>query len=195
MKNNVEMSIMNKPYNKCFSCPAFRTECDGPRTSSMELMRWKEYMRDLCRIFGITTFKVAEITGLSSRTVENALSAKDDTDPRRETVRLIENAIIGSSGKHPCYTDYIEHHDDYKRELENAVAQLARLQRVQDTIHTSYKSEMDAIRDSYRTERQSMREAHQRELDACRADMELLLAVYKQENEKKDKIIAKLMGI
>jgi len=195
-------TIALKPYNKCFLCPAFRVLCDGPRTGSMELMRWKEFLRDTCYIFHITIAYISEDTGLSKRTVENTLSENNDTQPLRETARLIENSILGTPGKYPCYKDYSETHESYKKDLDAALSRLAdmqiqmqELQRNQDKIHEAYQEEMDAIRESYQNEREKLRAAHMRELEMCRCDMEILLAVYKQENEKKDKVISKLLDM
>lgn len=168
----------------------------------MELMRWKEFMRDICYIFHISIADIAEGTRLSKRTVENTLSATNDIQPLRETVRLIENFVLGIPGEHYCYKELSESHDVYKRDLDSAVSRLAELQMFMqehqhdiDQVHESYKEELRAVRETYTAERESLRAAHKRELDACRCDLEELLEVYKDENKKKDKIIAKVMGI
>lgn len=144
----------DKPYNKCLSCPHRQTKCDGPRTSAMPLLRWCEFMRDMKELNGLTNLDIAERSGVSVKTIERLMALRADNDIMRETARLIEDAIIGSSNQYPCYLAFEEnatadsqHFNDAARELERALADNQDYRVALDGIHTSYKAEMQLIRD------------------------------------------------
>lgn len=143
----------NKPYNRCITCPHRKVRCDGPRTAGLTLDRWCEYMRDLKEVNGMTNAQIAEISGISVKTIEKLMAGNPDSDIRRETARLIENAIIGSTSKYPCYLAFEEENrpdeqklNDALRELERALADNRDYRVALDRIHDSYKAEMELIR-------------------------------------------------
>ena len=144
----------DKPYNRCLACPHRRVRCDGPRTAGLSLERWWEYMRDLKEINDLSNVYVADHSGLSVKTIEKVLGPNPpDQDIMRDTARRIENAIIGSTSKYPCYLAFEEENkpDDQKLnntliELERAVADNKDYRKVLDNIHASYQAEMDLIR-------------------------------------------------
>lgn len=148
MRNN----FAGKPYNRCLSCRYRKVSCDGPRTSGLELMRWKEYMRDMKEVNGVTNAYISEKSGLSEKTIERALSMSNMQDIMRDTARLIENAIIGSTSQYPCHLAFEEEHrpnnnmNDAMRELERALADNKEYKDALDNIHTSYKAELDLVR-------------------------------------------------
>lgn len=150
MKKSTDFTV--KPYNRCLSCHHRKVSCDGPRTAGLELMRWKEYMRDMKEVNGITNAYIAEVSMLSEKTIERALSMSNTQDIMRDTARLIENAIIGSTSKYPCYLAFEEEHrpdermNDAMRELERVLDDNKDYKSALDNIHTSYKAEMDVIR-------------------------------------------------
>lgn len=143
----------NKPYNRCISCPHRKVRCDGPRTAGLTLDRWCEYMRDLKEVNGLTNQGIADESGVSVKTIERLMSGKIDQDIMRDTARRIENVIIGSTSKYPCYLAFEEEHmpsgkklDDATRELERALADNKDYREALDKIHDSYKAEMELIR-------------------------------------------------
>ena len=151
MKKNKDFA--NKPYNRCLSCPHRKVRCDGPRTACLPLDRWCEYMRDLKEINGLTNQDIADASGISVKTIERLMAQDSSQDIRRETARLIENAIIGSSSQYPCYLAFEEENrpdeqrmNDAMRELERALDDNRDYRAALDNIHDSYKAEMETIR-------------------------------------------------
>ena len=148
-----QSNFSEKPYNRCLSCHHRKVRCDGPRTSGLELERWCEYMRDMKEVNGLTNAYIAEVSGVSMKTVERLMALNADQDIMRDTARRIENAIIGSTSTYPCYLAFEEENrpDDQKvadamRELERALADNEDYRSALDNIHSSYKAEMETIR-------------------------------------------------
>ena len=151
MKKRSEFT--EKPYNRCLSCPHRKVRCDGPRTSGLTLDRWCEYMRDMKEMNGLTNAKISEISGISVKTIEKIMAGNLNSDIMRETARLIENAIIGSTSTYPCYLAFEEEHqpdeqkmNDALRELERALNDNKDYRDALDNIHASYNAEMETIR-------------------------------------------------
>lgn len=142
-----------KPYNRCLSCPHRKVRCDGPRTAGLELARWCEYMRDMKEVNGLTNAEIASQADVSIKTVEWVMSLKCDHDIQRDTARRIENVIIGSTSKYPCYLAFEEENlpdaqkmNDAMRELERVLDDNKDYRAALDNIHTSYNAEMETIR-------------------------------------------------
>lgn len=144
-----------KPYNRCLSCHHRKEhQCDGPRTSGLLLERWWEYMRDLKEINDLSNAYIAEEAELSVKTIEKVLGPNPPAqDIMRDTARRIENAIIGSTSKYPCFLAFEEENRPDEQRLNNAMIELERVMadnkdyRVAlDNIHASYQTEMDLIR-------------------------------------------------
>jgi len=143
-----------KPYNRCLSCPHRKVRCDGPRTAGLPLDRWCEYMRDLKELNKLTNQDIADASGVSVKTIERIMALNSDQDIMRETARRIENAIIGSTSKYPCYLAFEQENlpdekklNDALRELERALADNQDYRAALDRIHDSYKAEMELIRE------------------------------------------------
>ena len=185
MKKKTEFAA--KPYNRCLSCPHRKVRCDGPRTAGLELSRWCEYMRDMKEVNGLTNAYIAEVSGVSVKTVERIMALNSDQDIYRDTARRIENAIIGSTSKYPCYLAFEEEHrpdekmTDAMRELERALADNQDYRAALDNIHTSYKAEMETIR----AEAQKKVDFLLEQVAQLRADNNNLWA----ENNRKSKVI------
>ena len=156
-----------KPYNRCLSCRHLKNRCDGPRTSAMKFKRWCEFMRDMKELHGLTIDQIARASDVSDKTIARLMKvatmtaedfAKADIpDLLRDTARRIENAIIGSSNKYPCYLDSEEETtqselrlNEALRDLERAVTDNQDYRSALEGIHTSYNAEMQAIRDDAR---------------------------------------------
>lgn len=181
--------IAEKPYNRCLNCD-HRAEkrCDGPRTSAMPLQRWCEYMRLMKEANNLTNSDIAEKSGVSVKTIERIMSLNMEHDIMRDTARLIEDAIIGSSNQYPCYLAFEQNvpveSDKVNKamlDLERALADNKDYREIIDNIHSSYKAEMQLIRD----EAQAKIEFLRGQLDRMQRENDYLWA----ENNRKSKVV------
>lgn len=158
----------SKPYNRCLSCPHRKVRCDGPRTAGLELARWCEYMRDMKEVNGLTNAYIAEESGISVKTIEKVMALNASQDIMRETARRIENAIIGSTSKYPCYLAFEEENkpDGHK-------------------IHALYMEEVQMIR----KEAKELVEQYQVQIERLRQEVDYL----RLENDRKARIIDKFL--
>lgn len=186
MKKKTDYS--NKPYNRCISCPHRKVRCDGPRTSGLTLDRWCEYMRDLKEVNGLTNAGIAEESGVSIKTIERIMALNSDQDIMRETARRIENVIIGSTSKYPCYLAFEEESRPDDQKLNDAMRDLERA--LDD--NRDYRAALDNIHDSYRAEMETIRAEAQKKIDflleqiaRLRADNDNLWA----ENNRKSRVV------
>ena len=95
-----------KPYNRCLSCPRFRTMCGGIPTRGMDLKEWSEYIRDVMDHFNLTADFVAEQSEVSRRKVESIHAINVKEDIMRATARRIEQVVLGSVTRYICDMDY-----------------------------------------------------------------------------------------
>lgn len=178
----------DKPYNRCLTCPHRKVRCDGPRTAGLTLDRWCEYMRDMKEANGLTNAYIEEKSGVSIKTIERLMAQNSEQDIMRETARRIENAIIGSTSKYPCYLAFEEENtpdaqrlNDALRELERALDDNKDYRTALDNIHASYNAEMQMIRD----DAQKKIDYLMSEIQRLRADAEH----WRFENDRKGKLI------
>ena len=170
-----------KPYNRCLSCPNIGVRCDGARASAMTLPRWCEFMRDMKEVKGITNAYIAEVSGVSIKTIERLMAQNCDQDIMRETARRIEDAIIGSSNTYPCilaFEESMPKETEAKRDLEHALDDNKKYRTLLENIHSSYDAEMKIIR-----------EEANKKIDHLLSEIEFL----KVENERKARIIDKFL--
>lgn len=202
MKKKTDLTA--KPYNRCLSCHHRQVSCDGPRTSAMELERWCEFMRDMKELNGMTNADVAEKSGVSIKRVEQLMALNAKSDIMRETARLIENAIIGSSNQYPCYlafeetlpADNTQALADAMKDLERALNDNKDYREALDNIHASYKAELQAIRDDAEKEKQAIRDDAQKRIDILTKDLEKareMADAWRYENDRKGKLIDKYL--
>ena len=140
----IKTDISSKPYNKCLKCCHRHVSCNGPRTSSMPLHDWCEYMRDMKEANGLTNAEISESTGISVKTIEKLLALSYEQDIMRETARKIEEAIIGSASQATCYfameeartkeADMLNEIDRLRKELEYFKQENDRKARVIDKL-------------------------------------------------------------
>lgn len=184
----------DKPYNKCIPCQhRIEKRCDGPRTSAMPLARWCEFMRDMKEANGLTNQIVAERSGVSIKTIERIMAQNCEQDIRRETARLIEDAIIGSSNQYPCYLAFEESVPNESEQLKDALRELERLtgdneeyRKIQADIHTSYNKELQDVRDEAQRKIDFLRQ----QIDRLTKDNDRLW----EENTRKSAIIDRFVG-
>ena len=105
-------------------------------------------MRDVKEIAGLTYEDIAAASDgmLSTGTVQNVLAPKAKGDVTRETARLIENAIFGSSNTHPCPIDILGEIPDEKKKIMDTEIEMAKLRENINLIHNSYKEELEIVR-------------------------------------------------
>jgi len=188
-------AIADKPYNRCLSCHHRQVRCDGPRSSAMPLARWCEFMRDMKELNGLTNADIAEKSGVSIKTIERLMALNSDQDIMRETARLIEDAIIGSSNQYPCYLAFEETVPEDKQKLNDALRDLERAlddnedyRQALDNIHASYNAEMQLIRDAAQKQVESLLEEvrlARTECERWRSESEH----WRYENDRKGKMI------
>lgn len=181
-----------KPYNRCLSCPHRKVRCDGPRTAGLTLDRWCEYMRDMKDANGLTNAYIAEESGVSIKTIERLMAQNADQDIMRETARRIENAIIGSTSKYPCYLAFEEENrpseqkfSDIMRDLERAMADNQDYRVALDNIHNAYATEMQTIRSEAKTREENLLT----QVERLRQEIDYL----RLENDRKARIIDKFL--
>ena len=181
-------TIGDKPYNRCLSCHHREVRCDGPRTSAMPLDRWCEFMRDMKELNGMTNAEIAERSGVSIKRIERLMALNCEQDIMRETARLIEDAIIGSSNQYPCYLAFEETVPEDKQKLTDALRELERAlddnkdyRQALDNIHTSYNAEMQLIRDEAQKKVDFLLAENQRLRSECEA--------WRHENDRKGRMI------
>lgn len=174
-----------KPYNRCLNCHYRGVKCDGPRTSAMTLERWCEFMSDMKEANGLTNAEIAEKAKVSEKRVEELMAMKCDHDIRRETARLIEDAIIGSSNNYPCILAYEDEHPQDDQRLTEALREFEKaLENNRD-----YKGILDNIHIAHHTEMQAIREEHREHIERLRDHIDRLVA----ENALKSDIINKFV--
>lgn len=189
MRKNLNIDIESATYSKCFSCKHLRSpQCNGPRTSSMELDEWCKYMRQLRDLFGLTNEYIAETADTSIKTINKIMAQKCDKDIYRDTARRIENAILGSCTNSPCYMESDENTQklsDAMLELERTINDNQDYRKALDDIHAFYKHEILNVRNDGQRKIDFLLQ----EINDLRQEKEYL----RLENDRKAKIIDKYL--
>jgi len=145
-------------------------------------------MRDLKELNHMTNQEIAEASGVSVKTIERLMAQNSSQDIMRDTAMRIENAIIGSSSKYPCYLAFEEENGPDEQRLNDAMRDLERA--LDD--NKDYREALDKIHDSYKAEMELIRAEAQKKIDylldltaKLRADNENLWA----ENNRKSRVV------
>ena len=181
-----------KSYNRCLTCPNRNVRCNGPRTSDLPLDRWCELMRDLKEVNGLTNVDIAEKSGVSIKTIERLMAMNHEHDIMRETARAIEEAIMGSERRYPCYQAFTEENApseqklaDALRDLERALADNKDYRAKIDNIHASHQAEIEKVQAEAQQKIDFLKDL----VEKLRADNDHLWA----ENLRKSKIVDKFL--
>lgn len=143
----------DKPFNKCFQCHSFRNGCSGPNPLVMSVERLCEFLQ-MARIFRHLSYQeTADGTGLSLATVKRILTGKV-SDPSFFAMAALTKFLVGDpTGKHPCAIPNIVSSPESEARLTEALLDLDRAladnteyRAALDSIHVSYKVEIDAVR-------------------------------------------------
>ena len=139
-----------KTYNRCLYCEARGPLCYGPRTSDMELERWREFMRDMKSVEELTYAQISQRTHdlgvpLPAKTIEKKLSpGGDGQDIMRETARAIELAILGPA-PYPCYMAFQDAQPEQAKRSMAADAEILRLNNEIETLRAEAQRKIDHL--------------------------------------------------
>ena len=162
-----------EPFAKCISCEDRKIICRGIDTSDLPLETWRSFMRAVKDYEGDTYAEISARTvpQIAERTIEKKLApGGDGQDLMRETRRAIENAILGTV-PFRCYKEFIASIPDSTKTAAALEAEMELLRKNIELIHTSY----------------------QKELETVRAEAQTKIDYLRSENEKKNRIIEKLL--
>ena len=162
-----------EPFANCITCENRKVICRGTDTSDLPLETWRAFMRAVKDYEGYTYADISARTQpqIAARTIEKKLApGGDGQDLMRETRRAIEHAILGSAPPR-CYKNFMNSLPESQKSAAALEAEMDLLRHNIDVIHSSYQAEIAAVR----------AEAKEK-IDYLRA-----------ENEKKDRIIDRLL--
>lgn len=212
--------FQDKPYDFCHICKKLSVTCEGPNLLAMDGERLTEWLNIRAEAMRLTQQDIAEQANVAIGTVNNVMAGRSK-DMRVGTLRAIVRVLIGGCWGHPCHhaqtflaglgndDDKIvlleRQLEDTKRELKDRTEELDRARNVIDELHHSYRHELEAVRqsftreldqvrESYRREWERDRETWQAELDKVRDEAQVKIEYLKLENERKDKVIDKLLS-
>lgn len=164
------LNLADKPYYKCLTC-LYRTEKQcGPRTSSMPLLDWCEYIRAMKEANKLTNIYVSEQSGVSIKTIERIMALNCDQDIMRDTARRIEDVVIGHAVQFPCYLDFEQGVPEASEKLNTALLDLER------ALHDNedYRNAMDNVQITHAAELQAVRDEDNAKISDLRSQLERL---------------------
>lgn len=184
-----QIVFTDEPYYACLECSHRReSRCNGPRTSTMTLEEWCKFMRAMKEKTGITNKEVEKRTGISVKTIEKIMAINCDNDIMRDTARLIENAILGSSTSYPCYLAFEENVPEVSQRVSGALADLER------SLGEQYAAELDNLRNSHAAEMLAVKAKHTAKMTALKeeesAKVEYLRQLVERLQREKDNLWA-----
>ena len=184
-----QIIFTDEPYYACLDC-SHRAEgrCNGPRTSTMTLEGWCKFMRAMKETNGITNKEIEKRTGISVKTIEKIMAINCDHDIMRDTARIIENAIIGSSTSYPCYLAFEENVPEVSQRVSGALADLER------SLGEQHTAALDNLRNSHAAEMLAVKAKHTAKLNALKeeetAKVEYLRQLVERLQREKDNLWA-----
>lgn len=197
-----QIVFTDEPYVACLDCSHRRDgRCNGPRTSTMSLHDWSKFMRAVKEADGITNKEIEERSNVSLKTIEHIMAMTCDRDIRRDTAARIENAIIGSCTRYPCYLAFEENVPEVSQRVSNALGELER------TLGEQHMAALDNLRNSHTAEMLAVKATHTAELTAVKEDADRKIQYLQEqivrlqrnndnlwaENNRKSRIIDKLI--
>lgn len=184
-----QIIFTDEPYYACLDCSHRAAgRCNGPRTSSMTLEEWCKFMRAMKEKNGITNREIEKRTGISVKTIEKIMAINCDHDIMRDTARIIENAIIGSSTSYPCYLAFEENVPEVSQRVSGALADLER------SLGEQHTAALDNLRNSHAAEMLAVKAKHTAKLNAVKeeegAKVEYLRLLVERLQREKDNLWA-----
>lgn len=199
-----QIIFTDEPYYACLDCSHRAAgRCNGPRTSSMTLEEWCKFMRAMKDTNGITNKEIEKRTGISVKTIEKIMAINCDHDIMRDTARLIENAILGSSTSYPCYLAFEENVPEVSQRVSGALADLERSLGEQhtaalDNLRNSHAAEMLAVKAKHTAKMTALKEEESAKVEYLRLLVERLQREKDNlwaENVRKSRIIDQLVEL
>lgn len=199
-----QIIFTDEPYYACLDCSHRAAgRCNGPRTSSMTLEEWCKFMRAMKETNGITNKEIEKRTGISVKTIEKIMAINCDHDIMRDTARIIENAIIGSSTSYPCYLAFEENVPEVSQRVSGALADLERSLGEQhtaalDNLRNSHAAEMLAVKAKHTAKMTALKEEESAKVEYLRLLVERLQREKDNlwaENVRKSRIIDQLVEL
>lgn len=199
-----QIIFTDEPYYACLDCSHRAAgRCNGPRTSSMTLEEWCKFMRAMKEKNGITNREIEKRTGISVKTIEKIMAINCDHDIMRDTARIIENAIIGSSTSYPCYLAFEENVPEVSQRVSGALADLERSLGEQhtaalDNLRNSHAAEMLAVKAKHTAKMTALKEEESAKVEYLRLLVERLQREKDNlwaENVRKSRIIDQLVEL
>ena len=199
-----QIIFTDEPYYACLDCSHRAAgRCNGPRTSSMTLEEWCKFMRAMKEKNGITNREIEKRTGISVKTIEKIMAINCDHDIMRDTARIIENAIIGSSTSYPCYLAFEENVPEVSQRVSGALADLERSLGEQhtaalDNLRNSHAAEMLAVKAKHTAKMTALKEEENAKVEYLRLLVERLQREKDNlwaENVRKSRIIDQLVEL
>ena len=184
-----QIIFTDEPYYACLDCSHRAAgRCNGPRTSSMTLEEWCKFMRAMKETNGITNKEIEKRTGISVKTIEKIMAINCDHDIMRDTARIIENAIIGSSTSYPCYLAFEENVPEVSQRVSGALADLER------SLGEEHTAALDNLRNPHAAEMLAVKAKHTAKLNAVKeeegAKVEYLRLLVERLQREKDNLWA-----
>lgn len=177
MKKTV--TFTDEPYVACLDCSHRRDgRCNGPRTSTMSLHEWCKFMRAVKEADGLTNKEIEARSGVSLKTIEHILAMNIDRDIMRDTAARIENAIIGSSTRYPCYLAFEENIPDVSQKMNAALREL------EQSLDESHRAAIDNIHTSHAAEMLAINTTHAAELTAVKEECATKVQYLLEQNER-----------
>lgn len=199
-----QIIFKDEPYYACLECSHRAAgRCNGPRTSSMTLLDWCKFMRAIKEQSGITNREIERQSGVSIKTIEKIMALNTDHDIMRDTARLIEDVIIGSSTSYPCYLAFEENLPEVSQRVSKDLSDLER------ALDEKHFEALNNLRNSHAAEMLAIKAAHTADLNAQREENNAKVQFLKElverlqqendhlwaENTRKSRIIDKLIEI
>lgn len=175
------LNLEGKPYTKCLNCQQRTEKQCGPRTSSMPLLAWCEYMRAMKEANHLTNLEIEKRSGVSIKTIEKLMALNCDQDIMRDTARRIEEAIMGSPAQFPCYLEFASNAPEASEKLSKALIDLERA--LND--NEDYRNAMNNVQAMHAVELQAIR-------DECDAKIAYLRAQLEREQRDNDNLWAEI---
>lgn len=177
MKKTV--TFTDEPYVACLDCSHRRDgRCNSPRTSTMSLHEWCKFMRAVKEADGLTNKEIEARSGVSLKTIEHILAMNIDRDIMRDTAARIENAIIGSSTRYPCYLAFEENIPDVSQKMNAALREL------EQSLDESHRAAIDNIHTSHAAEMLAINTTHAAELTAVKEECATKVQYLLEQNER-----------
>lgn len=162
------IDIEGKPYRNCLSCQHRTEKQCGPRTSSMPLLAWCEYMRVMKEANHLTNLEIEQRSGISLKTIEKIMALNCDQDIMRDTARRIEDAILGPATQFPCYMEFANSAPEASEKLNKALIDLERA--LND--NEDYRNAMNNVQATHAVELQAVRDEDNAKIADLRAQLE-----------------------